>query len=182
MEYITVMRNFFLSLVLVLGLSSCNDGDIIVTSLDFEDITFDICGDVGDYVFFKINNVNLETLSFQLRSPDSILSIQDTLNFNIDAVTNVVNYRTYRDEITPNYFCNSIPPLTPEVRQNYTSTQGTATVATRIDTTYTGEGSLQDTTIVRTISIFFTNLRLESVNETINEDHIDFGFLETTLQ
>jgi hypothetical protein len=176
------MRNFFLSLVLVLGLSSCNDGDIIVTSFDFEDIALDVCGDVGDYVFFKINNVNLETLSFQLRTQDSILSVQDTLIYTIDAVTNVVNYRTFRDEISSSYFCSSIPPLTPEVRLNFTSSQGTARVATRIDTTITGQGSLQDTTIVSILNIQFTNLRLESADETITEESLELGTLETTLQ
>lgn len=176
------MRNFFLSLVLVFGLSSCNDGDIIVTTLDFEDIAFDVCGGVGDLVFYKINNTNLETLSFQLRTQDTVLGIQDTLIYNIDSTTNVINYRTYTGEISSNYFCNSIPPLTPEVKKNFTSSQGVATLTSTIDTIYTGEGSLQDTTRVQTLSIEFTNLRLEAPNETINRNPLDFGSLEITLE
>jgi hypothetical protein len=108
--------------------------------------------------------------------------VQDTLIYTIDAVTNVVNYRTFRDEISSSYFCSSIPPLTPEVRLNFTSSQGTARVATRIDTTITGQGSLQDTTIVSILNIQFTNLRLESADETITEESLELGTLETTLQ
>jgi hypothetical protein len=175
------MRNFFLSLVIVFGFSACNDGDVIITTFDFESIELNVCGDVGDYVFFKINNTNLEALSFQLRTQDSILSVQDTLMYNIDATTNVVNYRTFRSSIPPSYFCSSIPPLVPEVKQNFSSTQGTAKVATRIDTSYTTNAGIQDTTIVRTLSIRFTNLRLESANETITQESLNFGILENNL-
>ncbi len=183
MEYIPVMRNFFLSLFIVISFSACNDGDVIVTSFDFESIDLNVCGDVGDYVFFKINNTNLETLSFQLRTQDSLLTKEDTLTFNIDATTNVVNYRTFSDEIPTDYFCSSIPPTAPEIKLDYTSTEGIANVQTRItDTIFTGIGIDQDTSFVYTTSIVLENIKLVSENETIIQERIEMGALNSTEQ
>tara|TARA_R110002072_G_scaffold292634_4_gene461554 strand:+ start:2005 stop:2538 length:534 start_codon:yes stop_codon:yes gene_type:complete len=177
------MRNFFLSFLIIFSFSACNDGDVIVTTFDFESIELNVCGDVGDYVFFKVNNTNLETLSFQLRTQDSILTTEDTLTYNIDATTNVVNYRTFSDEIPNDYFCSSIPPTSPKIKLDYTSSQGIATVFTRItDTLITGIGIEQDTSFVYTTSIVVNNLRLESQNESITQETLELGSLNTTAQ
>jgi len=177
------MRNFFLSFILIFSFGACNDGDVIVTTFDFESIELNVCGNGVEYVFFKINNTNLETLSLQLNTQDSILTRQDTLMFTIDASTNVVNYRTFNDEIPNSYFCSSIPPTSPTINRNFTSSQGTATVFTRItDTLITGIGIEQDTSYVFTTTLILNNLRLESQNETITQETLELGSLNTTAQ
>ncbi|GGD92815.1 hypothetical protein [Planktosalinus lacus] len=172
------MKQFFLALILVLAVSSCDDGDIIVTTFDFEAIELDYCEVIEGYVFYKINNTNLETLSFKLTAQDSILYQEDTLIFTIDGTTNAVNYRTYQNEIPASYFCSSVPPITPEVDRDYVSNQGSATLRTQItDTTYSGVGIEQDTTFVFTTSIILNNIKLESQNEVIIRETIDLGLI-----
>lgn len=172
------MKQFFLALILVLAVSSCDDGDIIVTTFDFETIELDYCEDIGEYVFYKINNTNLETLSFKLTAQDSILYQEDTLTFTIDGTSNMVNYRTFKDEIPASYFCSSIPPLIPQITKDYASNQGSATLRTLItDTTYTGIGIEQDTSFVFTTNIVLNNIKLESQNELIIRETIDLGLI-----
>lgn len=172
------MRHFFLFLFVLLGITACDDGDTISTTFNFDAIELEVCGDVGDYVFYKINNENLETLSFQLKTQDSILFKEDTISFNIDNSTHRVNYRTYGSEISASYFCNLIPPTTPSVVLNYESSQGEATLITRITDTVPNN---KDTSFVYTTSIRLTNLRLETQNETITQETLNLGSINTTF-
>ena len=57
------MKKILLALLSVALFYSCDDGDIIVTSFDFGDQSLQLCGDPGDYVFFKINNDAQESIS-----------------------------------------------------------------------------------------------------------------------
>ncbi|MDX1463394.1 MAG: hypothetical protein R3359_10075 [Marinirhabdus sp.] len=120
---------FVLALFLILTtLVACDDGDVIVTSFDFEEADLQSCGGPGSYVFFKINPESSESISLKLGTQDSIFNIADTLNFQIDGTTNVVNYRTFDNPPTANYFCNSVPPTTPTVLQDFIGDDGVATV------------------------------------------------------
>ncbi len=178
------MKYFFFSFFLVLFFSSCDDGDVIVTTFDFDEINLEFCQTATSYVFFKVNNTNLESLSFKLQTQnDTLLTTQDTLMFQIDGSINVVNYRTYNASVPQNYFCSSIPPANPRILQDFVSSQGVATLFTRIvDTTYTGVGNEQDTSFVYRTSILFNNLRLENENEIVTQQTLDFGFLNVTGQ
>lgn len=178
------MKHFFLSILLVLSLSSCDDGNVIVTTFDFDDINLEYCQTATSYVFFKINNTNQESLSFKLQTQnDSILTTQDTLLFQIDGASNVVNYRTYNASLPQGYFCSSIPPSSPRILKDFVSSQGVATLFTSIvDTTYTGVGIDEDTLFVYRTSIVFGNLRLENETETVTQQTLDFGFVDVTEQ
>lgn len=177
------MRHFFLVILILLGLIACDDGDVIVTTFDFDSVELNVCSGANDYVFFKINNINLETLSLQISTQDSILTRQDTVTFTINETTNLVNYRTFKSDIPSSYFCNSIPPTTPEVISNFSGTEGIATIFTRItDTLITGVGIEQDTSFIFTSTIVLNNIRLESPNETITQETLELGSLNTTSQ
>jgi hypothetical protein len=178
------MKYIFLSFFLVLFLSSCDDGDVIVTTFDFDEISPEYCRTATSFVFFKINNTNLESLSFKLQTQnDTILTTQDTLMFQIDGTLNVVNYRTYNTAVPQSYFCSSVPPSSPRVLKDFVSSQGVATLFTRIvDTTYTGVGIEQDTLYVYRTSMVFNNLRLENQNETVTQQTLDFGYIDVTGQ
>ncbi len=122
------MRKFFAIVLVSIFLKSCNDGDIIVTSFNFEELPLNNCGGPGNYVFFIINGDTRESISLKLSTQDSIFNTQETLNFTLDGISNFVNYRTYDDEITAAYFCNSVPPLSPNVNVEYFGASGIATI------------------------------------------------------
>jgi len=173
------MKRFFLFIVLLFALNSCDDGDIIITSFDFEEIAIEQCGGIGQFVFFKINSTNFETLSLQLTTQDSILSSVITKNYPLNSSTNVVNYRTFSENITSAYFCSAIPPLTPRVDLDFISTQGTASIVTTAVFLETGTGISTDSIIAYSTLITLQNLRLESETETITQETLVLGTVET---
>lgn len=127
--------------VILLFLSSCDDGDIIVTSFDFEDEVFEMCGNGRNKFLYHINNGDVfETLTLQLNSPNFaienniLVSSTETIRIPLSG-TNIITYRTYDAQIPtgPNaYFCALNPPSTPRVLQEYRSVGGTVNIRTTV--------------------------------------------------
>ncbi len=134
------MRNYFFILFLLVGFNSCDDGDIIINNFDFEDATLTSCGvDGKPKVFFKINtdnifeSISLITNNSEISSSASILTTnpESEIRFNLDN-NNQINYRVYDGTITSAYFCNSLPPSTPKVIQEFVSVGGTVVITTEV--------------------------------------------------
>ena len=117
-------------------LISCNDGDIITLSLDFED-TFSYCEKSSEIVFYKTNDDPSESLSLLLNaSIDDFTElntntelINPSEDFTINGSTNTFYYRTYNTSLPSDYFCELITPDIV-ITNNYESTSGTVTVET----------------------------------------------------
>lgn len=120
------MRKLYAFIILTVLLVSCDDGDVIVTSFNFEDATLQVCEGATSLVFFKINEDSNESLSLQLAIEEGDFQRTATLQFQLNETTNFINYRTFDNPPTANYFCNSIPPTSPIVSQDYIGTDGTA--------------------------------------------------------
>ena len=115
----------FLFLATIL-LQSCDDGDIIVTTFNFDNADLKSCGTLGNYVFYKVNTAAQESLSLKLGETDSIYRLEGTKNYNLNGTSNFANYRTYDGALGNNYFCSSIPPTAPIVTVDYLAASGTA--------------------------------------------------------
>tara|TARA_R100000935_G_C2827691_1_gene163259 strand:- start:1084 stop:1974 length:891 start_codon:yes stop_codon:yes gene_type:complete len=125
------MKKFFGFLIFACSiLQSCDDGDIIITTFNFDDATLKACGDSGNYVFYKVNPEAFESLSLKLNVTDSLYNVEGTKIYNLDGTNNFVNYRTYNGAIGNNYFCSSVPPTAPKVTVNYLAASGTAEFTT----------------------------------------------------
>ena len=124
------MRNFFFLILLAIPFQSCDDGDVIVTTFDFEDATLNLCGNGNQYVFYKINNDVSESISLQLTTNDTLFIRTATKSYELNGTSNIVNYRRYNGDITAEYFCNVVPPTKPTVAIDYVANSGTATLNT----------------------------------------------------
>lgn len=111
-------------------LQSCDDGDIIITTFNFDEAELETCGTLGNYVFYKVNPEALESLSLKLGVTDSLYRTAETKNYILNGTTNFVNYRTYDGVLGTTYFCSSIPPTTPNVTVDYLAAAGTAEFVT----------------------------------------------------
>lgn len=118
----------FIYLLLCFFLISCDDGDIIVTTFDFDDEALQLCGTPGSYVFYKINSKTSESISLQTNSGVELFLTSNTTIITLNGTTNYINYRTYDGEITSDYFCRNVPPTTPLVTTDYLGDSGTATM------------------------------------------------------
>ncbi len=131
------MQRYILILI-TLVLTSCNDGDIIVTSFDFEGLAINLCRTAQvnqpediKYVFSKINPDTQEVLALEFITDKPILSETTEgkpYEISFNGNTAKVSYRIFNGEITKDYFCNAIPPSTPTVIEEYESAEGTAAI------------------------------------------------------
>ena len=126
------MKKILLILIVVIAFQSCDDGDVIVTTFDFEDADLNLCGNGNQYVFYKINTNVSESISLQITTADTLFTTNETKSYELDGNGNIVNYRRFNGDITAAYFCNSVPPTTPTVAIDYVATSGTATLNTTI--------------------------------------------------
>lgn len=124
--------NRFLALFLLatIFLQSCDDGDIIVTTFNFDDADLKSCGSLGNYVFYKLNPDAMESLSLKLAVPDSLYKEEGIKEYVLNGTSSFMNYRNYDAALGNDYFCSSIPPTTPKVTVNYLAQSGTVYVTT----------------------------------------------------
>lgn len=120
-----IMRKSLFGLILLVFCVACDDGDIIVNSFDFEGTDLLSCGDAQNYLFYKINVNSTESLSLKLAQGDDIFLQEDTLNIVLNASSNFLNYRIFDAQVTPDYFCDNVPPTTPNVNIEYIANNGT---------------------------------------------------------
>lgn len=122
-------------LLYILSLSflcfTCDDGDIIVFELDFDD-TFKTCGEI---VFYKTKTDPAESLSIQISglTIDEVLAVGSnntlTLNRTINGSTNRLTYRTY-NTLPSSLFCNDVPPSDLDILTSDESTSGNVIITT----------------------------------------------------
>jgi hypothetical protein len=131
------MKKFILSIFTLILIQGCNDGDLIVTNFDFEAAQLQQCGETGSLVFFKINPQVNESISLYIPTSEELFLETGTQSFSLSTSGSLVNYRSFNDAVTANYFCSPIPPTTPLVAIEYTGTSGVARLiseTTRDDT------------------------------------------------
>jgi len=118
---------FFLLSILFFG---CNDGDVIVTSFSFEDTDLQFCTGSDSHLFFKINNADTESISLLFQGDSDIFFTSDTTRVTLDGTSNYINFRIYNGQVSSSYFCNEVPPTTPQVIEEYLGNSGVAELVT----------------------------------------------------
>ncbi|MEW7292779.1 hypothetical protein [Aquimarina sp. 2304DJ70-9] len=124
---------FLFSLVI---LSSCDDGDILITSFEFDDVDLQLCNGAkqNEFVFFKINQTINEAISYNFISEtfsDTIAS--DTpLFIELNNETNNLIYRQFNIGITADYYCSNIPPSNILITEELIGASGTSEIITEI--------------------------------------------------
>ena len=135
-KFLTFYKNLVLISLITLLSYSCDDGDIIITSFEFDDSNLQICtgAETDEFVFFKINNSINESISFNFINPryeqDSITGanpIEIALSENSQLI-----YRQYNTTITADYFCTTIPDANVTIVDELVISQGKAEIRVEI--------------------------------------------------
>lgn len=114
----------------LLVLSSCDDGDLTIEEVSFEDVPLQRCNS-NPYLLYKINGGE----SIILYLPQSGAFTDEATNPGEPRVypinnTNRLIYRSYRGNINQSNICDVIPPATPTVAEEWTATSGTIEITT----------------------------------------------------
>ncbi len=122
--------------ILCIAFASCDDGDIIVTGFEFDDVDLQLCNGSGEneFVFFKINQGVNEAISYNFTS-DSFSETTVTtspIQFDLSDGTNTLIYRQFDIAITADYYCSSIPASNITVTEELISSSGMGEIETII--------------------------------------------------
>lgn len=127
-----IMKRYLLLLATALILSSCDDGDIIVSDFNFDlDSELTLCE-------FQFQNSERRVLHIITESNEAIsFTFEENIMEKIDNViqpedfsipinsTNRINYRRLDANVnSDDYFCQQIPPSQPRVLEEFVSTTG----------------------------------------------------------
>ncbi|WP_378175838.1 hypothetical protein [Aquimarina sp. SS2-1] len=141
------MKKLLYTLVFLFILS-CDDGDIIVTSFEFEDVDLQLCQGAGanEFVFFKINTSINEAISYDFvdtRYSDTIPTEEEII-IDLANQDNKLVYRKFNTSITADYYCSNIPDSNIIVTEELLGTGGEARITNEIVSEDDNDGVASD--------------------------------------
>jgi hypothetical protein len=164
-------------LILALVISSCNDGDLTQEVISFDTATTQSCS--SNNVIYKIKGQ--EALLIQIPSnsfPTEPTPINQPVIINISSANRVV-YRFYNGAITSSTFCETIPPSTPTVTDEWLASAGKIQITTTaVKTTNATTGRTSITGYNH--NIVFKNITFAKKNGTQVYETFSFGDYTTT--
>jgi PBP1b-binding outer membrane lipoprotein LpoB len=172
------MKRVFSLLVLVLLLNGCDDGNLTLETIDFEDAQTQTC--TNNDIIYKLKESEALLLEIPKTSFVNNPTIPGTPTvINIDNSTYRVVYRFYNGKVTTDNICNTIPPATPYVNDQWVATSGKIEITT---TTITQAGSIAGSTVITGYNhhIVFKDITFDKGNGEQRYDTFDFGDYTTT--
>jgi PBP1b-binding outer membrane lipoprotein LpoB len=167
------MKRVFSVLLLVLLLNGCDDGNLSLETIDFEDATTQSCS-TNDIIYKPKEK---EALLFEI--PESSFENEPTnpdtpTIIDIDNSTYRVVYRFYNGTVATDNICNTIPPALPTVTDQWTATSGKIQIiTTAVKTTNTTENSTRISGYNH--NIVFKNITFAKTNGTQAYETFPFG-------
>ncbi|WP_438711821.1 hypothetical protein ACSTS3_04495 [Aquimarina muelleri] len=138
------MEKLFSFLFLLFFLISCDDGDIVITSFEFNDSDLQLCKGAkeNEFVFFKIGKTINEAISYNFINEtfsDTIIS-PTPLQIELTETSSNLIYRNFDIKITNDYFCSNVPPNDITIVEELVGTNGSAEIDTQIILEDDGDG------------------------------------------
>ncbi|WP_234859147.1 hypothetical protein [Aquimarina aquimarini] len=130
------MTKYFSFLFLLLGLSSCDDGDIIITGFEFDDATLELCKGAkqNEFVFFKINKDNNEAIAFSFvnETYSDTVPTSTPITIELGKDNGSLVYRNFNLAVTSTYFCSNVPSSEIVIEEELIGVQGTVEILNEI--------------------------------------------------
>ena len=125
----------FLSAIMVLV--SCDDGDLQIEQVDFDEVNIQSCPGLEDTTettfFYKIDGDEALLLNLAEGLINNETSEPGTIASTVPETSNLI-YRLFSDDVSQAYFCDAIPPLEPVVIKENLATAGNISIETQVDT------------------------------------------------
>lgn len=173
------MKKIVTLLLVLISLSSCDDGELTLESFNFEDVEIDDCDDDTSYLIFKTKNDELLLVSFIKEDYEAAFanvpeSVTTPREYDINT-NNQVIYRKYSGTVSNGTICDLVPPSSPTVSKEWVATGGKI----RVQTT---EIPNPNTNVVRyNHNITFLNVNFISSDNSFSFESYIFGNYEINL-
>ena len=162
----------------MLALTGCDDGNLILETINFEDVTTSTCG--KNNIIYKLKDKEALLLEIPLSSfVNEPTPIGKPIELAINS-TNRVFYRFYDGKVSSDNICETIQPATPIVIDQWSTLGGTIQITTTaIKSTNTTTNSTKITGYNH--NIIFKNITFNKTNGTQVYDSFTFGDYTTTI-
>lgn len=123
------MKRFLGFLCCAIAFSACDDGDLVVDTINFDEVVTSTCGDANNLLFklkdgeSLILNVPKETFK-EDATPEN-----DPIKLDINS-TNQVVYNFYDGKVSTNNICDLIPPASPHIKTQWNASDGVIQITT----------------------------------------------------
>lgn len=173
------MKRILSLLAFAILFNSCDDGNLTLETINFEDITTQSCS--ANEILYKLKDREALLLQIPLSSfKNEPTTSGSPTSINIDNSTYRVVYRFYNGTISSNNICSIIPPATPYVNDQWTVSAGTIQITTTADiSTNTSNNSTRINGYNH--NIIFKNITFDKNNGTQVYDSFTFGLYKTTI-
>jgi len=201
------MKKYFGLLFCLVALNSCDDGDMVFESFNFDDVDAADCGTTSIInTVFKINKN--EALILKLDGAETFvnsegqeytatvfpfrnqITLENTPRIYKISTTNRVIYRVFSGDVPSTYFCQDIPPVSPSVvSESSTLVNGNGTVeikTTIIENEYSSISEVQYRHSIVLKNITFSDANGSTTYETFpygsydKKSNVSFSFPSTS--
>ncbi|MCG9793470.1 hypothetical protein [Flavobacterium algicola] len=172
------MKRITSLLAIILLMTSCNDGDLVQETIDFEDYDTYSCSE--NDIIYKLNDKEallLEVDSIYFANDPTVDGSPTTLD--ISTTDNRLVYRFYNGTATADNICETIQPATPTILDQWYATSGTIEIIT---TSKKEAGELTNSTVITGYNhlINFKNVVFSTSNGELKYSTLAFGSYVTT--
>lgn len=172
------MKRILGLLVLMLFLNGCDDGDLTIETINFDDVQAASCGDI----IYKLNGNE----ALYIKIPESANAFSNNVT-PTDAPTTIaiggevsVTYRAYNGTVTVANLCNTPAPISPVATEEWVASAGTIEIAT-IAVYSTPDEITGATKILKYIhNIVFKNIVFNKPSGVQVYETFSFGEYQTT--
>lgn len=163
------MKRFLGILICIMAFSGCDDGDLVVDTIDFSEVATKSCAD--NNLIYKLKEsealiLNLKEGTFTTNPSE----VGKPTELNIDSDNQVV-YNFYDGKVVDGNICNLIPPATPNVKSQWKASDGIIQITT------TAIKKLDETTNSTRITAYNHNIVFKNI--TFKKEDGTSQFYET---
>lgn len=166
------MKRIVSLLVLVLFLNACDDGDLTLETIDFNEVSTQSCS--TNEILYKLKEKEALLLQIPLSSFTNTITTDSPKSIDIDNSNYRVVYRFYNGTVATENICSIIPPANPIVNDQWSATSGKIQITTTaVKSSNTTNNSTRITGYNH--SIIFKNITFAKNNGTQVYETFAFG-------
>lgn len=122
------MRRFLGILICIIVFTNCDDGDLVIETIDFADVPTNSCPE--NNLLFKLKEGESLILNIPAESfTDNPTDVDKPIELHVDP-TNQVVYNFYDGKVSNANICDLIPPATPSIKNQWKASSGVIQITT----------------------------------------------------
>jgi hypothetical protein len=125
-----IMKRFIGILCCSIAFSACDDGDLVVDTINFDEITTSTCGDTNN-LLFKLKESESLILNVPAENFKEDATAENTpIELNINTTTNQVVYNFYDGTVASANICDLVRPKSPNIVTQWNASSGIIQITT----------------------------------------------------